>query len=168
MWIFRVSVAIAILVAPVCGQEKESEKSAASFKDFTSSVEVTALIAKAKKERKEGQWQVSEPSLQFAPYVANLEYRPIVGPASIHEREAEVFYVIDGSATMVVGGKLVNPPTAKPGDRTGTTIEGGTSRTIAKGDFIVVPENTPHWFSTIDGVLVLMTFHVPRPVLARH
>jgi quercetin dioxygenase-like cupin family protein len=36
-------------------------------------------------------------------------------------------------------------------------------RTIAKGDFILVPENTPHWFSSIDGVLVLISIPVPRP-----
>ena len=47
---------------------------------------------------------------------------------------------------------------------TGTGIEGGESRQIAKGDFIMVPENTPHWFSTINGTLVLMSLHLPRPV----
>ena len=36
------------------------------------------------------------------------------------------------------------------------------SRTISKGDFVIVPENTPHWFSKIDGTLVLMSLHVPR------
>jgi mannose-6-phosphate isomerase-like protein (cupin superfamily) len=168
MLTIRISIAITLLGPALWAQQKATEKSPPFFKPFTSSADVIALIAKAKSERKEGQWQVSEPLLQFAPYVANLEYRPIVGPASIHEREAEVFYVIDGSATMVVGGKLVNPPTAKPGDRSGTIIEGGTSRTIAKGDFIVVPENTPHWFSSIEGVLVLMTLHVPRPLPEAH
>ena len=42
--------------------------------------------------------------------------------------------------------------------------EGGMSQTVAKGDFIIVPENAPHWFSAINGVFVLMTLHVPRPV----
>ena len=44
----------------------------------------------------------------------------------------------------------------------GSAIEGGTSRVVAKGDFIVVPQGVPHWFNAIDGVLVLMTLHVPR------
>ena len=47
---------------------------------------------------------------------------------------------------------------------TGTAIEGGTSRAVAKGDIIIVPENTPHWYSRVNGTLILMSFHVPRPV----
>jgi quercetin dioxygenase-like cupin family protein len=46
------------------------------------------------------------------------------------------------------------------------TVEGGTDRRIAQGDFFVVPENTPHWFRAIEGELVLISMHVPRPVPA--
>jgi quercetin dioxygenase-like cupin family protein len=37
------------------------------------------------------------------------------------------------------------------------------TRRVAKGDFIMVPEGTPHWFSAIDGTIVLMSLHLPRP-----
>jgi len=134
------------------------------IKTFSSSSDVAALIAKAKSERKEGQPLVLERILQLAPYNANLEYRASVGPAAIHEHEAEVFYVIDGSGTMVTGGKLANEKRTNPENLTGTAIEGGTPREVAKGDFIIVPENTAHWFSAINGAIVLMTLHVPRPV----
>ena len=87
-----------------------------------------------------------------------------VGPAAIHETEAEFFYVIDGSATMITGGKLVKEARTNPANLTGTGIEGGESKNIGKGDFIVVPENVPHWFSSINGALVLMSLHVPHPV----
>ena len=60
-------------------------------------------------------------------------------------------------------GKLVNEKRTNPTNLTGTAIEGGTPRNIAKGDFILVPENTPHWFSPINGVLVLFSVHAPRP-----
>ena len=106
-----------------------------------------------------------ESILQLAPYGAHLEYRASIGPAAIHEREAEFMYVIDGSATMVTGGKLVDEKRTNPANLSGTGIEGGASRTVAKGDFIMVPEGTPHWFSAIDGAVVLMTIHVPRPVM---
>ncbi len=133
-------------------------------KTFSSAADVQALIAKAKSDRKEGQPMVAERILHLAPYNANLEYRAGIAPASVHEKEAEVFYVIDGTATMVTGGKLINEKRTNPANLSGTGIENGESRTVAKGDFIIVPENTPHWFSKIDGVLVLMTLHVPRPV----
>ena len=123
----------------------------ASLKTFASSADVQALIAKAKSEHKEGQAIVTEPILQFAPYTATLEYRASAGAAAVHPNQAEMMYVIEGSATLVTGGKL-----------TGKTIEGGDSRTVSKGDFLVVPEGTPHWFSAIDSTLVLMTIKMPR------
>jgi mannose-6-phosphate isomerase-like protein (cupin superfamily) len=134
------------------------------MKTFISSADVTALIAKAKAERKDGQPIVAQPLLQLAPYTASLEYRASVGNAAVHEKEAEMFYVVDGSATLVTGGKLANETRTNAENLTGTAIEGGTSRAVAKGDFVIVPENTPHWFSPINGTLVLMSFHVPRPV----
>jgi len=131
-------------------------------KTYSSAADVTALIAKAKAEHKEGQPMVSEHILQLAPYSANLEYRTAVAPAAVHEKEAEVFYVIDGSATVVIGGKLTNEKRTNAENLAGTGIEGGKSQAVAKGDFWIVPENTPHWFSAVDGTLVLMTLHVPR------
>jgi quercetin dioxygenase-like cupin family protein len=56
----------------------------------------------------------------------------------------------------------VNEKRTNAENLSGTAIEGGTSQPMAKGDFLIVPENTPHWFSSIDGTLVLMTLHVPR------
>lgn len=136
-------------------------------KTFSSSADVQDLIAKAKSERKGDQPNVIERILALAPYNANLEYRASVGPAAVHETEAEFFYVIDGSATMVTGGKLVEEKRTNPANLSGTAIAGGMSKNVAKGDFIVVPESTAHWFSAIgSSPLVLMTLHVPRPVPA--
>lgn len=138
------------------------QPAAPAMKTFTSSAEVTALIAKAKSERKGDAPLVAQRILSLAPYNANLEYRAAVGPAAVHEKEAEMFYVIDGSATLVTGGKLVKESRTNPENLTGTGIENGTPQNIAKGDFVIVPENTPHWFSSINGTLVLMSLHVPR------
>jgi mannose-6-phosphate isomerase-like protein (cupin superfamily) len=132
------------------------------MKTFTSSAEITALIAKAKSDRKGDAPLVAERILSLAPYNANLEYRGAVGPAAVHVKEAEMFYVIDGSATLVTGGKLVNETRPNPDNLNGTAIENGTPQNVAKGDFVIVPENTPHWFSAINGTLVLMSLHVPR------
>jgi mannose-6-phosphate isomerase-like protein (cupin superfamily) len=129
---------------------------------FASSAEVAALAAKAKAEVKPGQPLLLTPIVQVGSYRANLEYRNAVGPASVHEKEAELFYVIDGSATVVIGGSLADERRTNPDNRTGTGITGGTPRRIAKGDFILVPENTAHWFSAIDGTVTLMSVHIPR------
>ncbi|MEO8096342.1 MAG: cupin domain-containing protein [Acidobacteriota bacterium] len=138
---------------------------AQALKTFASSAEVSAMIAKSKNDRKE-QPTISSPILRLAPYNANLEYRAAVGPAAVHETEAEMFYVIEGSATLVTGGKLIAETRTNAANLSGTGIEGGTPQPVAKGDFVIVPEGTPHWFSPINGTLVLMSIHVPRPVAA--
>ncbi len=132
-------------------------------KTFTSAGDLSALIAKAKSERKEGQPIVTAPIVELGSYDGHLEYRASVGNAAVHEKEAELFYVIDGSATLVTGGKLANEKRTDATNLSGTAIEGGTPRVLAKGDWVLVPENTPHWFSPINGVVVLFSMHVPRP-----
>jgi mannose-6-phosphate isomerase-like protein (cupin superfamily) len=151
-----------LMATAVFAQQQTGEQPAQADKIFTSSAEITALIAKAKSERKEGQSNVSQRILHLPSYNVSLEYRASVGDAVVHEQEAEVFYVVDGAATMVIGGKLVNEIRMNATNLTGTAIDGGTSQKIAKGDFIIVPENTPRWFSAIDSTLVLMSLHVPR------
>lgn len=158
------AIPISLLFALMTTALVAQPPAAQSMKTFASSADVQAMIAKAKSERKEGQANVVQRILQLAPYNANLEYRASVGPATIHEKEAEIFYVIDGSATLVTGGKLVKETRTNPENLSGSGIDGGTSQAVAKGDFFFVPENTAHWFSTINGTLVLMSLHVPRPV----
>jgi quercetin dioxygenase-like cupin family protein len=148
---------VAALAAAAYGQQQ----AAPSMKTYASSADVAALIAKAKSQHKEGQALIAQPILRLAPYNANLEYRASVGPAAVHEKEAEMFYVIDGSGTLTTGGKLVKE-TRNGENLTGTGIEDGMSRQVAKGDFFIVPENTPHWFSMIKDTLILMSIHVPR------
>src|SRR6266566_3151392 len=133
-----------------------------ALKTFVSSADVTALIAKAKATRKPDQANLVQPLLQLAPYTANLEYRAAVANGAVHEKEAEMFYVVDGAGTLVTGGKLTGETRTNAENLSGSGIEGGKSQRVAKGDFIMVPENTPHWFSAIEGSLTLMSIHLPR------
>jgi mannose-6-phosphate isomerase-like protein (cupin superfamily) len=152
-----------ILAAGLAAARRSAQSSEKPTKTFISSGEVAELIAKAKSERKEGQPIVVEPMLELGSYDGHLEYRASVGNAAVHEKEAEIFCVIEGSGTLVTGGKLVNENRMNATNLTGSAIEGGTPRPVSKGDFILVPENTPHWFSSLNGTLVLFSIHVPRP-----
>jgi hypothetical protein len=77
-------------------------------------------------------------------------------------------YVIDGTGSFVYGGTLVDPKQTNPANQSGSGIEGGTRIKLAKGDWIMLPANTPHWTIPDDGVaVVLMTFHIPGPAPAR-
>src|SRR5205807_9242109 len=89
-------------------------------------------------------------------------------PASVHENEAELMYVIEGSGTIVAGGKLKDEKRTNPTNLSGSGIEGGTPQPFAKGEFIIVPENTARQTApAAGGGIVLMSFHVVRPVLGR-
>jgi mannose-6-phosphate isomerase-like protein (cupin superfamily) len=157
-----ISLALVLVSYPVLAQQPAAQTPGQVMKTLASSADVAALVAKAKSERKEGQALIAQPLLQLPPYNVSLEYRAAVANAAVHEREAELFYVIDGSATIVTGGKLAGEKRTNAENLSGTGIEGGTSRHVAKGDFIMVPENTPHWFSIIDGSVTLMSLHLPH------
>jgi len=137
--------------------------SSASSRTMVSAADVAALIAKAKVDRKENQALLAQSMIRLDPYNVSLEYRAAVANAAVHETEAELFYVVDGSAMLVTGGKLKNETRTNAANLSGSAIDGGVSRHVAKGDFIMVPEGTPHWFSAIDGTIVLMSLHLPRP-----
>jgi mannose-6-phosphate isomerase-like protein (cupin superfamily) len=145
-------------------QAPAAQTDAAAMKTFTSTAEVQALLAKAKGERKEGQVAVAEHILSLAPYTANLEYRPIDGAVAVHEKEAEMVYVLDGGGTLITGGTVVGEKRTNAANLSGTAIDGGTVQAFNKGDFAIIPEGTPHQFKPANGMLVLMTLHVPRPV----
>ena len=136
--------------------------SPAAGRTMVSAADVTALIAKARVDRKEGQALLAQSMIQLAPYNVSLEYRAAVANAAVHDKEAELFYVVDGSATLVTGGKLKEEKRTNAENSSGSGIDGGVTRRVAKGDFIMVPEGTPHWFSAIDGTVVLMSLHLPR------
>ena len=153
MQTLRISLALSLFAAIAVAQTPPD-------KIVATNSEIMAMVAKAKADRKPNQPTFAQPLLALAPYGANLEYRAAVGPSAIHTKYAEFFYVIDGSATLMTGGKLVNEK--HTGDNfSGTAIEGGSSRPVAKGDFVIVPPNTPHWFSAINGTITLMSFRLP-------
>ena len=168
---FGISIVLALVAAvvamagrPALPQAPAAQAGAATMKLFSSAADVQALLAKAKGERKEGQVMVAEPILSLAPYVTNLEYRPVEGAVAVHEKEAELVYVIDGGGTLTTGGTVLGEKRTNAANLSGTAIDGGTIQTLAKGDFAIIPEGTPHQFKPANGLLVLMTMHVPRPV----
>ena len=99
--------------------------------------------------------------LQLAPYTVSIEHRiPVAQSAAIHDKDAELFYIVDGSATLVTGGALVNP--MRNGDNvSGTGITGGTPQKMSKGDFMLIPQGVAHWITDIQGSFTPMTLHLP-------
>jgi glc operon protein GlcG len=91
------------------------------------------------------------PLIEVHDYKIHASRREGSGMAEIHERDTDIIYVLDGSATFVTGGEIVDARTTAPEEIRGASIEGGETRTLARGDVMVVPAGTAHWFKNVKG-----------------
>lgn len=71
------------------------------------------------------------------------------GQVEVHDKETDIFYITDGEATFITGGAVVGGKTTAPNQIRGADITGGTVHNLKKGDFIVIPAGTPHWFKEV-------------------
>lgn len=94
-------------------------------------------------------------------YMVHASRRDKPGMAEIHTWETDVIYVLEGSATFVTGGTLVDPKTTEPGQIRGPSIQGGETRRLAKGDVIIIPNGVPHWFKEVQGPFL---YFVVKPI----
>ncbi len=86
---------------------------------------------------------VSDPGLVV------LAQRRKAGSVEYHEHTNHVFIIADGEATLIVGGTMVNPKDAGPGQKRADSIDGGETYHLSKGDVITIPAKTPHWFKEV-------------------
>ena len=73
-----------------------------------------------------------------------LSFRSKDGTPELHEKYADIFVVIEGSATLLSGGELANPISIGPGEMHGSSILHPATTALAKGDIVHIPANTPH------------------------
>jgi mannose-6-phosphate isomerase-like protein (cupin superfamily) len=142
---------------------------------FISAQEIQERIAQADADVKAGKMYSGEPLVMQGPFRATMEWRNVAqASVNVHETDAEMFVVIEGSGTMTLGGNLVDPHRAHSFAWEGPTltaksVEGGKDYKIGKGDMIMIPPNTAHYVSQVDRKLVLWSMHmpmVPAPVPA--
>jgi mannose-6-phosphate isomerase-like protein (cupin superfamily) len=81
--------------------------------------------------------------------------------AELHDGSDDVYYVLEGEATLVLGGKLDAPKEVEPGEWRSPNIIGGKTVEISKGDLVVVPRGTPHQRSTAnkDFTMILIKIY---------
>jgi glc operon protein GlcG len=93
-------------------------------------------------------------------YMVHASRRDKPGMAEVHEKDADIIYVLDGSATFVTGGTVVGGTSTEPDEIRGASVAGGDTRHISKGDVIIVPSGTPHWFKDVPGPLTYFVVKV--------
>jgi len=75
---------------------------------------------------------------------AMLVHRESDGQAEWHETQVDIFFVQSGSATLLIGGTLVNGETVGPHEKRNGTIQGGVRRKLSAGDVVRIPPRVPH------------------------
>ncbi len=73
-----------------------------------------------------------------------LVRREADGQAEWHETQIDIIFVQSGSATLVVGGKLIGAEMVAPHEKRNGTIQGGARQKLSAGDVVRIPPRTPH------------------------
>jgi glc operon protein GlcG len=93
-------------------------------------------------------------------YMVHTSRRDKPGQAEIHTLDTDIIYVLQGTATFVTGGNALEAKEIAPNEIRGSRIDGGDVRQLKKGDVIVVPNSTPHWFKAVSGEFLYYTIKV--------
>lgn len=174
---FPVSVALTAGLVPALAAGQPAPTNIAPY---VSATEVGQLIDRARSMRKPGQALVVQPIAAAAPYTVLMEYRVAATAPLVHECDSEIFFVVAGSGMMMLGGALVEPrqvhlvmtktgePVPDDSDRaklarssnwTGTGATDGRAIRLSRGDVVIVPPGTVHWFNRIDDSLAMVSLH---------
>jgi len=91
------------------------------------------------------------PLLEIANYKVHASHREGPGVVEVHTRDTDIIYMLDGTATLVTGGAVIDGKNIEPEEIRGKDVKGGETRQIAKGDVIIIPNGVPHWFKEVKG-----------------
>ncbi len=82
------------------------------------------------------------------------------GAVAEHDLVSEVYHIIDGSATLVLGSDITELKRRPADDRAvrmlngpggnGTSIRNGVTYQLKAGDVVIIPAGVGHWFTKID------------------
>jgi mannose-6-phosphate isomerase-like protein (cupin superfamily) len=88
---------------------------------------------------------------RYGNHYTMLAYRASTGSSEVHQHEADVFFIQEGDAVLVTGGKMIGGHVQKPGELRGTSIEGGEKRPLKTGDIVHIPAGVPHQILVTPG-----------------
>lgn len=88
--------------------------------------------------------------------------RTAPGEVEIHEFDTDIFYILEGTATFVTGGKAIDQKSTGSGEMRAKEIIGGEDHQLKKGDVIVIPNGIPHWFKEVNGTFLYYMVKVSK------
>jgi len=82
-------------------------------------------------------------------YKIDAGRREAPGEVEYHEHSVDVMHVVQGSATVVTGGAMVDPREIAPGELRAATANGGDPHELRAGDVFAIPNGVPHQFTQV-------------------
>lgn len=104
-----------------------------------------------------------QPLSETDTYKVHASRREADGLVEVHATETDIVYVLEGTATLVTGGRVVNPRQTAPNEIRGESVDGGTIRALRSGDVVIVPSGVPHWFREVRGPFLYYVVKVIGP-----
>jgi mannose-6-phosphate isomerase-like protein (cupin superfamily) len=104
------------------------------------------LLERAKhlKELAAEKGNASEILEKYPHHYTMLAFRNRSGGGEAHQNYADVFFILDGRATLVTGGDVVDPKSTGPGETLGASVKGGSQQELKAGDVVHIPASMPH------------------------
>ena len=145
-------IVVALLIISVCGLSLPgfSSGSQDDLVGVKTRAEIDALAAKLRTgELKGAQTLFTKEGGPYRIYTSYIENRK--GAADIHGLDDEIFLIVSGSAEVTLGGDITDKKSTVENEFKGTSISGGTTRTVGAGDIISIPRDTAHQMNPGSG-----------------
>jgi mannose-6-phosphate isomerase-like protein (cupin superfamily) len=138
-----------ILVLSAMGAQGQTMKS-----DHWSKAQLLDRARQLREQAAKGDGSASETLEKYPHHYTMLAFRQKSGGGELHQNFADMFVILDGHATVVTGGSVVDQKTVGSGEIRGKSVEGGTRQEVKAGDVVHIPAGMPHQTLVADGETV--------------
>lgn len=120
--------------------------------DYYSAADLQAAAkAAAARAKPDTHSAIVTPLVKYGDDYTLFAYRNADGQAELHEHESDLYIVVDGEATLITGGQMLNRKQKAAGEFTGSGILNGESHMLRKGDVVHIAPNVPHQLKLKSG-----------------
>ena len=145
----QVAGGIGVSGAASAQQDEEIAMAGAQALSTPAPLDAVERIAAADVNAGFGKGETGDTLIVRPEFRVNASRRDGPGQAEVHLTDTDIFYVLEGKATVLTGGELVDAQAVAPGELRGTALRGGSGLQLAKGDILTIPRGVPHWFQSV-------------------
>jgi glc operon protein GlcG len=156
----------AIGVSGASSADEDSELAsigARAAESFTTSDSVPADVFYADGDTVAAKFRSGGLLLSTPQYKIDAGRRESGGEVEFHTWETDIMYVLDGTATVVTGGEMIDKRQVGPGEYRAASVRGGTTHHLSRGDVLAIPNGVPHWVKEVSGPFLYYVVKVIQP-----